>query len=332
MTSHPDIFSALAAPFAAREVKQRPGGRGTMLSYTTARVVMNRFDSVLGPENWRDTYTETKDGIRCRIEIRLPGTTEWLWKEDGGGFADMPEEDNVEKSGYSDAFKRAAVKWGPGRYLYQDGTADFGDGSHQPAESRPAPRQSPPPSGNGNGHHAPPRPQQQDGGGRDDAPRTGRALFAWVKKQEEQHGVALLKWLNAFVKETMGDLRMVDLDERQVARVHREALVKLGESEGNEDEHAPPVGRGQGDEVPFDHGAAMDRLRTHAAGLAAHIFRPFLGTDAEVDSALQSLDPAVPEHLRVADWSSCADRESMRAYYAAATTAIRDYEHEDIPR
>src|SRR5690606_23786754 len=104
-----------------------------------------------------------------------------------------------------------------------------------------APRQPAPPARNGDGHHAPPR-QQQGGGQYDDAPRTGRALFAWVKKQEEQHEVALLKWLNAFIKETMGDLRMVDLDERQVSRVYREAVAKLGEAGGP---HAEDVSQDQ---------------------------------------------------------------------------------------
>lgn len=125
-TKFPEIWAALAAPFPPDQVKERAGGGGMKLKYITARLAMNRLDSVLGPENWQDSYVETKDGLCCTITVRLPdGTT--LSKSDGGGFAKMPEEDNVEKSGYSDAFKRAAVKFGVARYLYNDGLPDFVD-------------------------------------------------------------------------------------------------------------------------------------------------------------------------------------------------------------
>jgi len=39
---------------------------------------------------------------------------EWIWKADGAGDTDV----EAEKGAISDAFKRAAVKWGVGRYLY----------------------------------------------------------------------------------------------------------------------------------------------------------------------------------------------------------------------
>ena len=336
MTSHPDIFGALAEPFPDREVKTLNKG-GKALSYITARSAMNRLDSVLGPECWKDEYAETKDGLKCRIWFRLPGADEWLWKEDGGGFAGMSDSDDDEKSAYSSAFKRACVKLGIGRYLYRDGTADFGDGSHQHA----APRPSAPPPRNGNGHHAPPpsRPQHQDqqGGGQfGNPPRSGRALFAWTKDMEARHDVGLLQYLNRWGKLQDAPGRMVDWDDEMVRLAYEEAVRKLqgtsnDRSAEDRREAAMTNGHDQDPDIPFDHRAAMGHLRAHAAGLAAHIFRPFNGTDAEVDSALQSLDPAVPEHLRVADWSTCTDPASMRAYYAAATTAISDYEHEDVP-
>ena len=37
----------------------------------------------------------------------------------------MSDSGDDDKSGYSDAFKRAAVKFGVGRYLYRDGVPSF---------------------------------------------------------------------------------------------------------------------------------------------------------------------------------------------------------------
>jgi len=48
----------------------------------------------------------------CEIGI-LCGDT-WVWKADGAGDSDV----EAEKGALSDAFKRAAVRWGVGRYLY----------------------------------------------------------------------------------------------------------------------------------------------------------------------------------------------------------------------
>jgi hypothetical protein len=39
---------------------------------------------------------------------------EWIWKADGAGPSDM----EADKGALSDAFKRAAVRFGIGRYLY----------------------------------------------------------------------------------------------------------------------------------------------------------------------------------------------------------------------
>ena len=108
----------LAAPIPDNEVKTRPGrGRSGTLSYITSRVVMNRLDRVVGPNNWRDEYAETSRGVVCTLYIRIDG--EWVGKSDIGVDSNVEED----KGAYSDAMKRAAVKWGIGRELYQEGTA-----------------------------------------------------------------------------------------------------------------------------------------------------------------------------------------------------------------
>ena len=122
-TKYPELFAALSEEFGPREVRTRPQGK-TQISYITARTVMNRLDSVLGPENWWDKYTPQPTCVICELTIRLPdGST--LTKADAGGHAGMSDEGDDEKSCYSDAFKRAAVKFGIGRHLYRDGTPQF---------------------------------------------------------------------------------------------------------------------------------------------------------------------------------------------------------------
>lgn len=87
---------------------------------------MNRLDKILGPENWWDRYTPLPTCVICELTIRLPDGTE-LTKADAGGHAGMSDEGDDEKSGYSDAFKRAAVKFGVGRHLYGDGIPKYID-------------------------------------------------------------------------------------------------------------------------------------------------------------------------------------------------------------
>lgn len=91
----------------------RSGRSTTLLAYLTSRAVMDRLDEVVGPGNWQDAYKEGPNGgLVCGIGIRTEHG--WVWKWDGA------ENTKVEavKGGLSDAFKRAAVKWGVGRYLY----------------------------------------------------------------------------------------------------------------------------------------------------------------------------------------------------------------------
>src|SRR5258708_2359048 len=121
MTKYPDLFASLAAPFAAREVKVRSQA-GRQLSYVTARTIMNRLRSTLGPENWWDEYTPNENSVICRLTIRLPDG-QLLTKQDAGGGAGLSDAGDDDKSALSDAFKRTAVKFGPGRYLYNDGVA-----------------------------------------------------------------------------------------------------------------------------------------------------------------------------------------------------------------
>lgn len=122
-TQYPEICAALTEEFSPREVRTRMLGNRQLL-YVTARTVMNRLDSVMGPENWWDEYTPLQNGILCKLTLRFPdGNT--VTKADAGGHAGMSDEGDDEKSGFSDAFKRAAVKFGIGRHLYGEGVPAY---------------------------------------------------------------------------------------------------------------------------------------------------------------------------------------------------------------
>ncbi len=193
MTSYPELFVALAAPFASHEVKSRPQG-GRQLMYITARTAMNRFDEVVGPENWWDEYKPTEHGVVCKLTLRLPDG-QMIAKCDCGGHAGMQDEGDDEKSGFSDAFKRSAVKWGVGRYLYGDGSAEFlhvvkADGEivrrQRERESAPAPAPVIVPD---------PEAQQAEAWSYGKPPQNGSRLWGWIQDGER----AGHKGLYAFV-------------------------------------------------------------------------------------------------------------------------------------
>jgi hypothetical protein len=114
------IWERLAMPFNPTCVEWRAqqvskdGRRAMALAYIDARSVMARLDEVVGPQNWQDKYRYEGDRTFCELMLRVPGSNEWLTK------SDTSEDSNFEaaKGGASGAFKRAAVKWGIGRYLY----------------------------------------------------------------------------------------------------------------------------------------------------------------------------------------------------------------------
>jgi Rad52/22 family double-strand break repair protein len=116
------VMEALAAPFEDNEVKFRPGvvagARALALPYVDARVIMDRLDEVLGGANWQDEYECLPEGsVVCRLRLRLG--EEWITKMDVGGQSEQPDEGDRRKAAFSDALKRAAVKFGVGRYLYR---------------------------------------------------------------------------------------------------------------------------------------------------------------------------------------------------------------------
>jgi hypothetical protein len=217
-----DIWRALAAPFHPTEVKKRPQGNRDV-PYVTARTVMNRLDEVLGPSNWWDSYTPQTNSVMCHLTIRLPDGQE-LTKADAGGMAGMADSGDDDKSGFSDSFKRAAVKFGVARYLYRDGVPNYA----QPVDGdQHGPHETPPP----------PRGQWGDtalqGRGKKVRPRDGRELWRFCLKNRIDP--ALAQWISRTFQPPDYPGRIVDWRPEQVTsawpeiRQHLQALKGLGE-------------------------------------------------------------------------------------------------------
>ena len=114
------IRAALREPFAPQYVQwkaqaiSKDESRALAVCYIDARMVMGRLDAVAGLDGWSDEYEvlAQRDGyasVECALSIL--GSKP---KRDAGDCAGP----DAIKGAYSDAFKRAAVKWGIGRYLY----------------------------------------------------------------------------------------------------------------------------------------------------------------------------------------------------------------------
>jgi hypothetical protein len=117
-----ELAAALAASFAPDQVKFKPavvsGSRALALPYVDARVIQDRLDDVLGVAGWQDDYEFLPDGsVVCRLRCKLG--EEWIVKVDVGGPSEQPDGGDRLKAAVSDALKRAAVKFGVGRYLYR---------------------------------------------------------------------------------------------------------------------------------------------------------------------------------------------------------------------
>lgn len=82
------------------------------VAYIDSRDVQKVLDEVIGQENWQDDYKEVDGKIYAGIGILIGDR--WVWKWDCGTESNIEKE----KGQASDAFKRAAVKWGIGRFLY----------------------------------------------------------------------------------------------------------------------------------------------------------------------------------------------------------------------
>jgi len=105
-------------PFKWR-VGNKTSNKYQCLAYIDSRDAQRLLDEVVGPGNWQDDYVVVDGNLFCRVGIKISdsdGSSQWVWKMDVGTESNTERE----KGNSSDSFKRACVKWGIGRFLYDE--------------------------------------------------------------------------------------------------------------------------------------------------------------------------------------------------------------------
>lgn len=112
------MLRQLKDPFDPKFVKWRVGAtnadksKGIALAYIDSREVKKRLDEVCGLGGWQDRLIYLDGGFISEIDIKIDD--EWITRSNAAGNTKV----EAIKGGASDAFKRAASKWGVGHYLY----------------------------------------------------------------------------------------------------------------------------------------------------------------------------------------------------------------------
>jgi hypothetical protein len=120
-----NIITLLGKPFSFEDVKAKvqvynaDKTKGMVVFYVDSRAIQNRLDEVIGTFFWKNQFSPWSDKAQiCGISIFDETRGEWVTKFDGADNTDI----EAIKGGLSDAFKRSAVMWGIGRYLYRIGS------------------------------------------------------------------------------------------------------------------------------------------------------------------------------------------------------------------
>lgn len=117
-------MKTLRDPFPTNTIKVKPQSvtqdqsKGLVTYYVDARIVAERLNEVVGSDQWSDEYrviSGPQEGTPVECRLTVNGVT----KADVGQVKPGELDEKSWKSAYSDAFKRAAVKFGVGAYLYE---------------------------------------------------------------------------------------------------------------------------------------------------------------------------------------------------------------------
>jgi hypothetical protein len=112
-----EVLAQLSEPFPPDVIQFKPGAtsrdkdRALALAYADTRAYLDRLDEIVGAD-WSDDYEVSPDGQRVVCRLTIGGVTR----------CDVGEEEAIDKntttSAAAQAFKRAAAKFGLGRYIY----------------------------------------------------------------------------------------------------------------------------------------------------------------------------------------------------------------------
>lgn len=122
-------LAELRRPFTIHAVRFKPQTvtkdqkKAMAAHYIDARLVAERLNAVVGADGWRDTYRVLfEDQAQWHAAFHFPVecclTVLDVTRVDVGNYQGAAPDEKAVKSAYSDALKRAAVKFGIGAYLY----------------------------------------------------------------------------------------------------------------------------------------------------------------------------------------------------------------------
>lgn len=263
VVNNQELIKKLQEPFPPSSVEWRVQRctnvsgkpKALVLAYITSRAVMDRLDSVFGIGGWKDTYEKWgENSVTCTIHVKIDG--EWISKQDGADNTQV----EATKGGFSDALKRAAVKLGIGRYLYNlpETWVDITDTKRTPNDNYINDRQNnikgywtPPelpdwalPGGSGEPpvtptkpaskqktQSAPQKPTEPPQSTQEDAPKASPTLIAAIRKSLEivaNRGIDITE--DAFMAEHFGGRKLDELTQPEAQDAIKKANMLLAEA------------------------------------------------------------------------------------------------------
>jgi hypothetical protein len=119
MSNTQNLAAQLAAPFAAEDLKTRPGRGGMTYTYADVRAIDTRLDEIFTPLGWSFSWEVVdlaKAVVRGRLIVELDGKSKTV---EECGYPNMAgQDDEPLKSAVSDSRRRAAAALGIARGLY----------------------------------------------------------------------------------------------------------------------------------------------------------------------------------------------------------------------
>ena len=108
------LFRLLTPQDVEVRMNNAKNGYADLLVYKNARTDMDILDDTFGVMGWQCSYSEVNGVVYCTISVYDENKKMWVSKTDCGAETQV----EAEKGQASDAFKRAAFRFGIGRSLY----------------------------------------------------------------------------------------------------------------------------------------------------------------------------------------------------------------------
>lgn len=108
------LFRLLTPQDVEVRMNNAKNGYADLLVYKNARTDMDILDETFGVMGWQCSYSEVNGVVYCTISVYDAEKKMWISKTDCGAETQV----EAEKGQASDAFKRAAFRFGLGRELY----------------------------------------------------------------------------------------------------------------------------------------------------------------------------------------------------------------------